>query len=402
MRRGLAAAAASAVVALSLSPLFAPAADAQGAVSITPSPITMAPAPDGAANVTTNLLAVSGHFHVDGGFQSTFDWARVNLGWRGTAPGPPIPGPYTICGTPPQPAPPGAACAGQDVDFKDQKLQPAPAYNGPYAVNATAHASDKVPGGGSDDKTTNTIAFNIVVPPPNVDHVTAAVDKDRNVTVSWDRDANTPDLQADVIWRKGPGDKDFTAALVVVPPKDGARVNAPVDGKTLQGGDYLFQVEARRNGATGDGASYVPSDRTAKESLSNKVTVPPPPPGQTVPPTTSPKGGSPPVVKGTPSGVNRNSSFSGSSSATTPTSEAVVPDPGFARGLPYAGANPSDQNNSEGDNSSVAVTPGRHSSSGRGYLSFVAGGAVLFLGALHLRILKKRLDEPPTNLTPVA
>src|SRR5207248_11480127 len=120
-------------------------------------------------------------------------------------------------------------------------------------------------------------------------------------------------------------------------------------------------------------------------------------------PTTSPKGGgSPPVVKGTPSGVNRNSSFSGSSSATTPTSEAVVPDPGFARGLPYAGANPNDQNNSEGDNSAVAVTPGRHSSSGRGYLSFVAGGAGLFLRAPHRRILKQRRADSPTTHAPVA
>jgi len=80
----------------------------------------------------------------------------------------------------------------------------------------------------------------------------------------------------------------------------------------------------------------------------------------------------------------------------------VTPDPGFVRGLPYAGSNAKGENG-EGDNSAVAVTPGRHSSSGRGYLAPVAGGAVLFLGALHLRLLKKRLDEPPsTGLTPVA
>ncbi|MBV8385448.1 MAG: hypothetical protein JO155_01510, partial [Acidimicrobiia bacterium] len=97
------------------------------------------------------------------------------------------------------------------------------------------------------------------------------------------------------------------------------------------------------------------------------------------------------------------SGSSGSSAATTPTSEAVTPDPGFARGLPYAGgATPNDQNNGEGDNSAVAVTPGRHKSTNKGVLIPVAGAAVLVLGALHLRYFKQRLDEPPSNLTPIA
>jgi hypothetical protein len=80
----------------------------------------------------------------------------------------------------------------------------------------------------------------------------------------------------------------------------------------------------------------------------------------------------------------------------------VTPDPGFVRGLPNAGSSASDSNG-EGDNSAIAVTPGRHSttSGGKGYLVPVAGAAVFVLGALHLRIFKKRLDEPPSNLTPV-
>ena len=86
MRRGLAAAAVSAVVALSFAGLFASTAGAQNAVTITASPITLSPAPGPAGNVATNMLAVTGHFHVDGGFQPTFDWASVNLIWRGKAP----------------------------------------------------------------------------------------------------------------------------------------------------------------------------------------------------------------------------------------------------------------------------------------------------------------------------
>ena len=34
----------------------------------------MSPAPGPAGNVVTNMLSVSGHFHVDGGFQPTIDW----------------------------------------------------------------------------------------------------------------------------------------------------------------------------------------------------------------------------------------------------------------------------------------------------------------------------------------
>jgi hypothetical protein len=94
--------------------------------------------------------------------------------------------------------------------------------------------------------------------------------------------------------------------------------------------------------------------------------------------------------------VSRNSGFSGSgssSAATTPTSEPVTPDPGFVRGLPYAGQQPGAEG--EGDNSAVAVTPGgSHKSNRRGVLVPVATGAILFVGAFHLRILKKRLDEP--------
>ncbi|MBV9411960.1 MAG: hypothetical protein JO148_10205, partial [Acidimicrobiia bacterium] len=333
----------------------------------------------------------------------------VNLSWGGQAPGPPTPGPYTVCGTPPSGAP-GPACTANDEVFK-QNLLPAPAYNGPYKVNATAKASDQL-SGTADTKTSNEIDFNIAAPPPNVTGVTASYDsKSHVITVSWDRDATTPDLAAYFIWRKGPGDKDFTAIEQSLQQKSGARISAP-DPYASKAGNYVYEVEARRNGGDGmysPNSDYVASDRT--QSQSNQVAFTPAP-GQTAPPTTAPAtgGGAPPIVTGTPSGPSKSSSFSGSSSSggsssfsTTPTSEAVTPDPGFVRGLPYAGSNASDQNG-EGDNSAIAVTPGRHSttSGGKGYLVPVAGAAVLVLGAVHMRIFKKRLDEPPSNLTPIA
>jgi hypothetical protein len=404
MRRGLAAAAVSAGMALSFAPLFATSAAAQGGVTVTASPLTLSPAPSPDGSVGTNVLAVSGHFHVDGGFQPAFDWASVNLSWRGSAPGPQVPGPYTICGTPPS-GPPGPACGGQDVTFNNRPLAPAPAYNGPYRVNATAKASDHLGPGGEDTKTTNNVDFSIIVPPPNVTGVTATVTKDRYVVLSWDRDATTPDVQAYYLWAKAPGAKDFGTHASSQTPQQGTGARISVTDYTAanKGGDYQYEVQTVRNGATGDGASSIGSDPS--KSQSNKVTVPNPPPGATTVPTPQPSsGGAPPVVQGTPSGVNRNSGFSSSGSAplaTTETTEAVTPDPGFVRGLPYAGSKPGGDN-SEGDNSAVAVTPGRHSDSGgKGYLVPVAGAAVFVLGALHLRIFKKRLDEPPSNLTPV-
>jgi hypothetical protein len=259
-------------------------------------------------------------------------------------------------------------------------------------VKATGKATDPVTSG-NDTQSTPDIDFNLVVPPQSAATVTATADKSRQVTVSWDRDATDPDVQSYFIWRKGPGDPDFKAIIQTPQIATGARISVGDSGTANKGGDYVYQVETRRNGASGDGSTYVPSDRS--KSQSNKVTVPAPPPGTpTTPPTQPPKGGSPPVVKGTPSGVNRNSGFSGSSAATTPTSEAVTPDPGFVRGLPFAGSTPGAEGE-DGGNPSVAVTPGRHSSNLRGVLAPVAGGAILFVGAFHLRILKKRLDEPP-------
>ncbi|MBV8160810.1 MAG: hypothetical protein JO265_07795 [Acidimicrobiia bacterium] len=396
MRRGLGAAAAGAVVALSFAPLFAAPARAQTSVTVTPSNFSMSPPPT--APLTTSAVSVSGHFHADGPVQPTFQWVSVNVVWNKGGQGPSQS--YAYCGTPPNapPAPQPPACPGNDFDFKQNFLPPL-SYNGPYSVTATGQATDPV-GGTNTGTTKPPIQFAMDVPPPNVTGVTAVVDsKTRDVTVSWDRDATTPDDQSYWIYRKGPGESQFVARYQVPQVKTGARVSMQPDTATAgAGGDYLYQVETHRNGFTGDSASYVVSDRT--KSQSNKVTVPNPPPGvTTVPPPAS--NGPPPIVTGTPTGPTRGSGFSSSSgyssssAATTPTSEAVTPDPGFARGLPYAGSNPApaDQNG-EGDNSAVAVTPGRHSTDTRGILVPVAGGAILFVGAFHLRMLKKRLDEP--------
>jgi|GEM_PF-6539156 len=394
MRRALAAAAAGVVVALSFG--VAPAHAAGPTVSGGTISVAM-------SKGNTNPPLLSGHFHVDDPASTVT--VRALLTWTGPDPDHhPKFSPQAVC--------PGAACTSDNngnTNFAGFAL-PAAAYNGPYHVDATATATNLIGQSNSEMVSTD---FQVALPPPPVTNVQAAVDaKTREVFLSWDRDAATPDVEQYWIWRKGPGDKDFRPVLITPQESTGARItNVGDTGSEAKGGDYLYQIETRRNG--GDGlysfSDYVGSDRT--QSQSNIVTVPNPPPGSTPPTTTPPSGGSPPVVTGTPAGPIKSSTFSGGSSSssgssssfsTTPTSEAVTPDPGFVRGLPNGGSNASDQNG-EGDNSAIAVTPGRHSSSsgGKGYLVPVAGAAVLGLGAMHLRIFKKRLDEPPSNLTPV-
>ncbi len=385
IRRGLAAVAVSAIAALSSGVSTAHAAPPNPPVV---SKFSISVAFTTVNNQPTNPPLLSGQFDVDESGASAA--ATATMSWTGPDPAHhPTFKAQDVC--------PGAECKPDGNGHYTITSYPLPsaAYNGPYHVDATANATDPVWGKSNDAKASTDFA--VVVPPPDVTGVTAAVDKqNRSTIVSWDRDATTPDIQAYFIWRKGPDDKDFRAIAQTPQLDNGARVTVIDFDTANRGGDYVYEIETRRNGPSGDSTSYVPSDRS--KSMSNKVTVPNPPPGATTTPTTAPRGnGPPPVLKGTPSGVNRNSGFSGSNfgspSASPSTTESVTPDPGFVRGLPDAGENPGADG--EGDNSAVAVTPGRHSSSnGRGYLVPVAGGAVLFLGALHLRLFKKRLDEP--------
>jgi hypothetical protein len=392
MRRGLAAAAAGAAVALGLGVGTAGAAPPGNPV-VSGGHLSVAMSKD-----NTNPPLLSGHFDVDDNNATVTVSAKMS--WKGPDPAHhPTFNPQNVC--------PSAQCntdGNGNVDFAGFPL-PAAAYNGPYHVDATATATNPLFGQGVGTAATD---FQVAVPPPDVTKVSATVDtKTRIVTVSWDRDATTPDVQTYWILRKGPGDTAYKAIVQTPQQNTGARISVSDSNTQFKGGDYFYEVQARRNGGDGQYSStdYVGSDPA--KSQSPKVTVADPPPGVTAPPSTVPSksGGAPPLVNGTASGGSRNSSFSGSSSgaAKTPTSEAVTPDPGFVRGLPDAGSNANDQNSSsEGDNSAVAVTPGRHKSAGKGILVPVAGAAVLLLGAVHMRYFKKRLDEPPSTLTPVS
>ena len=100
----------------------------------------------------------------------------------------------------------------------------------------------------------------------------------------------------------------------------------------------------------------------------------------------------PPVLKSTTGSFPKLSS----GTATTPTSEAVTPDPGFVRGLPCGGTNTTLAQRGRGRRRQRGLTPGGgRLSNQKGVLAPVATGAIiLFVGAFQLRWLKKRLDEP--------
>jgi hypothetical protein len=390
MRRGLAAAAAAAGAAVALL-VNAPSARAAGPTLSGNVSVSMSPE-------NTNPPLLSGQFHTNDPAATVT--VNATLKWTGpdTAHHPTF-SPQSVC--------PGAQCTTDNAGnttITNFKL-PDATYNGPYHVDVTATATNLI---GQQTNAAAATDFQVALPPPDVQKVSATVDtKTRIVTVSWDRDATTLDLQTYWILRKGPGDTIFKAIAQTPQQNTGTRISVPDTNTQFKGGDYFYEVQARRNGGDGQYSStdFVGSDPT--KSQSSKVTVADPPPGVTAPSTTVPSksGGAPPLVNGTPSGGSRSAGFSGSgssSAATTPTSEAVTPDPGFVRGLPDAGSNANDQNSSsEGDNSAVAVTPGRHKSAGKGILVPVAGAAVLLLGAFHLRYFKKRLDEPPSTLTPI-
>ncbi|MCU1448931.1 MAG: hypothetical protein JWP02_1101, partial [Acidimicrobiales bacterium] len=241
--------------------------------------------------------------------------------------------------------------------------------------------------------------FQLEVPPPVVAHPSAVVNKDRGVTVSWDRDISTKDLQSYWIWRKGPGDSEFFPIAQTPQVTNGVRMSVPDNGPKSAGGDYVYQLESRRNGHTGDANSFVASNKKAAQA--DKVTVPNPPPGTptTTRPTIGPGGlaAPPPMVKST---AGYSPKLSSAPAATTATTQPVTPDPGFVRGLPYAGSNTTLPGEGEGGDA-VALTPngGRQKSNQKGLLVPAATGAILFVGAFQLRWLKKRLDEPITPIT---
>src|SRR5207248_5865865 len=206
---------------------------------------TVSVTPNGAGVVAVNPPLMQGHFSVDD--NSAAVTVKAVVSWKGPGPAPQKFPVQDVC--------PGAQCTADtngNTDIKDFPLS-AVDWNGPYHVEATGDAKDPF----GDSTVTTGADFHAAVPPPDPAKVAASVNKDRSVTVAWDRITGTPDLQPFYVYRKGPGDKDFHSFARVLQPASGDRVAIPDPDTKAAGGSYTYQVEARRNGVSGDDTSFV-------------------------------------------------------------------------------------------------------------------------------------------------
>src|SRR5207248_5254686 len=136
---------------------------------------------------------------------------------------------------------PAAACqGGSDVAFSNAQT-PQPAFNGPYTLTVAAEARE----GNQTGDNSSAVSYGIAIPPPPPGNVTATLNKDRTVTLAWDRNTANPDVFTYYIWRKGPGDKDFKTAFQSLQASKGDRLTAVDQETAAAGGSYVYQVETR-------------------------------------------------------------------------------------------------------------------------------------------------------------
>jgi hypothetical protein len=376
---------------------FAPAVGAQG---VPPPTVTVTLSAPSAGATYGGAPPTTGSVHATGFNGAIVQWVEAKLVWTRTGSPPPMPAPVAICGTPPDaaaPVPPNPCQGGGDVTFTNAPT-PVPAYNGPYQLVVVAHAQD---GLGQPNDGSKTVNYGVAIKPVQVANLKVSV-KSRVATLSWNRNGE-PDMQFYDIYRQAPGQKQGALIVRYLQPKPSDPGPKFVDDQApAPGGEYTYTVFAVRNGPSGDpcsAAKAATTDCAVSAPAVAKATLPPgTPPASPPPPQSGPNGApaGPPVIKSTTGSTPKLSS---ATSATTPTSELATPDPGFVRGLPYAGTNTTLASEGGGGDA-VALTPGggRPKSNQKGLLVPAATGAILFVGAFQLRWLKKRLDEPGTPI----
>ena len=270
--------------------------------------------------------------------------------------------------------------------------------NGPYTLKVTATESTILLGTAAAPAN-QTRSFKVAAPPATPVLDTPKVNENRNVDLSWSRNTE-PDILHYAVFRRDPGSSDFRrVGGDVAQPDSGAKVRyTDTTTGASNGGDYAYRVVAVRNGASGTAESKITSGPsgigTAAVPLSTTTSTTPAPPGAPAAP------GAPPTTAraGPPAGVDL-SGFLSPRSQPTPVAPITVPEPpdtGFQGALPF-GAVPPGADLEEGE--AEAVPPrGRGSSSsvvstidsGRPLVP-VAGGLVLLMLALHMRLLSRRI-----------
>ena len=282
--------------------------------------------------------------------------------------------------------------------------------NGRYELKVTATQALPLVGtpGPSNERTQ---VFYVAAPAAKPVLDAPKVNEARNTELSWTRNTE-PDMLYYAVFRKDPGGaKYMPVGSTVTQPTSGAKVSfTDTTTSAFNGGEYSYQVVAVRKGAGGDW----PKEIASEPSSIRTATVPAPPP------TTSTTGlpgapapGGPPAAgptttakPGTSAGVDLSGFLSSRSQPVTLPSITVPepPDTGFSGSLPF-GARPPGDDIEEGEAEAVLpddaprsiisrLDPGRP-------LVPVAGGLVLLLLAMHMRVLNHRIKTAPEADLPV-
>ena len=236
------------------------------------------------------------------------------------------------------------------------------------------------------------------------------VNEARNTELSWSRNPE-PDMLYYAVFRKDPGGSKYLPVGSAVPqPKSGTKVSfTDTTTSAFTGGDYNYQVVAVRKGAGGDW----PEEIASEPSSVRTAAVPAPPTTTSTTVAGAPPGSPPPsaaptttVKPGTSAGVDL-SGFLSTRSQPISLPAITVPEPpdtGFQGTLPF-GARPPGEELEEGPEEAVLpddaprsiisrISPGRP-------LVPVAGGLVLLLLAMHMRVLNHRIKDVPDKDLPV-
>ena len=285
-----------------------------------------------------------------------------------------------------------ANCSGRtSCDFRATFTLP---LNGPYKADVVAKPNGLLAGDASKESR----SFAVAAPPARPVLAVPKVTDARNVELSWTRNTE-PDMLYYAVFRKDPGaSTSIQVGGKVAQPASGSRVtfvDTTIPG--VAGGEYSYQVVAVRNGASGSVDTEKPSDPSAAGtatlpvSSSTSSSAVPGPGAPAAGPTTT-------VRPGAAAGVDLSGFLSSRSQPVTLPAITVPepPDTGFSGSLPF-GAPPGEELE-EGE--AEAVPP--RSSPGSSVISIdagrplvpVAGGLVLLLLAMHLRLLGRRVKEP--------
>ena len=298
------------------------------------------------------------------------------------------------------------ACTTSPCEFSWTVSRPS---NGRYDFKVVATQALPLVGtpGPSNDRTR---VFYVAAPAAKPVLDPPKVNEARNTELSWSRNTE-PDMLYYAVFRKDPGgSKYLPVGSTVAQPSSGTKVSyTDTTTSAFTGGDYSYQVVAVRKGAGGSWPAEIASDPSSIRT----ATVPAPPATTSTTTAAAPPGSPPPgaaptttVKPGTSAGVDL-SSFLSTRSQPISLPAITVPEPpdtGFQGTLPF-GARPPGEDLEEGPEEAVLpddaprsiisrISPGRP-------LVPVAGGLVLLLLAMHMRVLNHRIKAVPDKDLPV-